>query len=313
MEEITNIHDRFFRETFSRMEIAQGFLDEYLPDEIRRQIDLSTLDIVKDSFIDKELREHRSDITYTVRMQDVTVYLYMLFEHKNFPDPMIGFQLLRYIVRLGEHHFQQNPEAKKFPPVFPMVFYHGRTKWKIPGNFQHLVELKKGSPLKPYTPEFCFRIYDISHLKDEEIRGQVMARMVMLIAKHIFRPDLRQRLPAILSMCREIADRQTALELLEVMLRYAVHVRKYEEREIREILTETKMEEGIMQTFIDRYIAQGQQQGELRFFRKMMESRFGSLPEWVMKKIESASPETIEQWGIRLLKADRMEDVLASH
>jgi len=114
-------------------------------------------------------------------------------------------------------------------------------------------------------------------------------------------------------MCREIADRQTALELLEVMLRYAVHVRKYEEREIREILTETKMEEGIMQTFIDRYIAQGQQQGELRFFRKMMESRFGSLPEWVMKKIESASPETIEQWGIRLLKADRLEDVLAYH
>ena len=118
-------------------------------------------------------------------------------------------------------------------------------------------------------------------------------------------------------MCREIADRQTALELLEVMLRYAVHVRKYEERDILEILTETKMEEGIMQTFIDRYIDQGLQQGlqkgELRFFRKMMEFRFGSLPEWVMKKIESASPETIEQWGIRLLKADRLEDVLAYH
>ncbi len=144
-----------------------------------------------------------------------------------------------------------------------------------------------------------------------------MARMVMLIAKHIFRPDLRQRLPEILSMCREIADRQTALELLEIMLRYAVHVRKYEEREIREILTETKLEEGIMQTFIDRYIDQGLQkglhQGEIRFFRKMMESRFGSLPEWVMKKIETASPDTIEKWGIRLLKADSLEDVLAYH
>ncbi|MGE0083005.1 MAG: Rpn family recombination-promoting nuclease/putative transposase [Desulfococcaceae bacterium] len=313
MEEITNIHDRFFRETFSLREIAQGFLNAYLPDEIRRQVDLSTLDIVKDSFIDKELREHRSDITYTVRMQDVTVYLYLLFEHKSFPDPLTGFQLLRYIVRLGEHHFQQNPRSKKFPPVFPMVFYHGKTKWKIPGSFQHLVELKKDSPLKPYTPEFCFRVYDISHLKDEEIRGQVMARMVMLIAKHIFRPDLRQRLPEILSMCREIADRQTALELLEIMLRYAVHVRKYEEREIREILTETKLEEGIMQTFIDRYIEQGQHQGESRFFRKMMESRFGSLPEWVMKKIETAPPETVEKWGIRLLKANSLEDVLASH
>ncbi len=309
MEEITNIHDRFFRETFSRREIAQDFLDEYLPDEIRRQIDLSTLDIVKDSFIDKELREHRSDITYTVRMKDITVYLYLLFEHKSFPDPLTGFQLLRYIVRLGEHHFQQNPKSKKFPPVFPTVFYHGRTEWRIPDNFQHLVELKKGNPLKDYIPEFRFRVYDISHLKDEEIRGQVMSRIVLLIAKHIFRPDLRQRLPEILSLCREIADRQTALELLEIILRHAVHARKYEEREIREILKETKMEEGIMQTFIDRYIAQG----ETRFFRKMMESRFGSLPEWVLKKIESASPETIEQWGIRLLKADSPEDVPAHH
>ncbi len=71
-----------------------------------------------------------------------------------------------------------------------------------------------------------------------------------------------------------------------------------------------------MQTFIDRYIDQGLQrglqQGEIRFFRKMMESRFGILPEWVMKKIETASPDTIEKWGIRLLKANSLEDVLAS-
>ncbi|MEZ4526955.1 MAG: Rpn family recombination-promoting nuclease/putative transposase [Desulfobacterales bacterium] len=160
-ENMTNIHDRFFRETFSRREIASGFLETYLPEEIRSQLRLDTLEIVKDSFVDKELREHYSDITYTVRFRDMRLYLYLLFEHKSFPDPLTGFQLLRYIVRLGEMHFRQNPRSKTFPPVFPMVFYHGRSRWNIPDSFESLTGLREDCPLRTYIPAFRFRVYDI--------------------------------------------------------------------------------------------------------------------------------------------------------
>ena len=44
----------------------------------------------------------------------------------------------------------------------------------------------------------------------------------MLLFKHIFDPDLRERLPEILSFYQEIIEQETALDILEICLRYAV-------------------------------------------------------------------------------------------
>ncbi len=52
---VLNPHDGFFRETFGRKEIAASFFQEYLPSQIVQQLDISSLAIVKDSFVDKEL------------------------------------------------------------------------------------------------------------------------------------------------------------------------------------------------------------------------------------------------------------------
>jgi hypothetical protein len=86
MSEVINPHDSFFRETFGRRETAAGFLREYLPRPVARQIDLTTLSVVKDSFVDKELRQHFSDLLYTVHHQQGSLYLYLLFEHKGSLD-----------------------------------------------------------------------------------------------------------------------------------------------------------------------------------------------------------------------------------
>ncbi len=312
MEQITNVHDRFFRETFGRRDIAQGFLETYLPEDIRKQTDLRTLRIRKDSFVDKELREHFSDILYTVRFAGAELFLYLLFEHKSYPDMLTAFQLLRYIVKLWELYLKQNKNAQKLPPVLPMLLYHGRTEWNIPGNFRSLVDGGENPALKRYIPEFEYHIFDISHLPDEEIRGRIFSRMVLLTAKYVFRPDLREKLPEILSLFREVADRDTALEMLEILLRYVVRATgSFGEKDVQEILSKTDMGEGIMQTFIDKYIHQGREQGQIQLLMKMMEKRFGTLPQQVKEKIESADSENIEKWSLRLLSAQRPEEVVS--
>ena len=48
-------HDKFFKELMSRKKSALDFLRYYLPEEIVNQLDLPTLSISKDSFVDKEL------------------------------------------------------------------------------------------------------------------------------------------------------------------------------------------------------------------------------------------------------------------
>ncbi|MCP4347188.1 MAG: Rpn family recombination-promoting nuclease/putative transposase [Desulfobacterales bacterium] len=64
----------FIQETFTHDEIAKSFLNHYLPKSLLKQVDMNTLGIVKDSFIDKELQEHFSDILYTARFLRTLIF-----------------------------------------------------------------------------------------------------------------------------------------------------------------------------------------------------------------------------------------------
>ncbi len=130
MPKITNPHDSFFQGMFSRREVAANFFSTYLPEPILQQIDLDTLVISKDSFVDEELRHHYSDLLYTVKHRQKDLHLYLLFEHKSSPDHWIALQLLRYMVRIWEQSRKQQPKAKKLPIIIPLVLYHGRNTWK---------------------------------------------------------------------------------------------------------------------------------------------------------------------------------------
>jgi predicted transposase YdaD len=48
---IQNPHDKFFKETFSKIEVARDFMNNYLPQSIISIVDLNTLEPQKDSFI----------------------------------------------------------------------------------------------------------------------------------------------------------------------------------------------------------------------------------------------------------------------
>jgi predicted transposase YdaD len=55
MDKITNPHDKFFKEVFTRWDTAEEFLQMYLPGDLVTLIELDSLEYTKDSFIDKHL------------------------------------------------------------------------------------------------------------------------------------------------------------------------------------------------------------------------------------------------------------------
>jgi len=75
---IQNSHDKFFKETFSNIEIAKDFLNNYLSENIMKVIDLDTLKPEKDSFINEELKETFSDMLYSVIINERKGYIYFL-------------------------------------------------------------------------------------------------------------------------------------------------------------------------------------------------------------------------------------------
>lgn len=72
---------------------------------------------------------------------------------------------------------------------------------------------------------------------------------------------------------------------------------------------EKGMEKGI-EKGIEKGMEKGMAKGEQALLQRQLERRFGPMPEWARQRVEAADPAALEQMGLRLLEAQRLEDVL---
>lgn len=101
---VINPHDKLFREVYSDRENAHSFLINHLPGKVLDLVDMSTLEISKDSSIKKELAEYYSDILYQVMLSDGSAgFIYLLFEHKNY-----RVKSLENMVKIQRLHIKQH-------------------------------------------------------------------------------------------------------------------------------------------------------------------------------------------------------------
>jgi predicted transposase/invertase (TIGR01784 family) len=317
----TNPHDHFFKAIFTRPETAGDFLRHYLPPEVIQRLDLARLTICKNSFVDAELAEHHSDLLYQVPLTaGRQSYVYILFEHKSYPEPFIALALLRYMLRIWEQ-WRKEDHPGRLPPILPIVIYHGRRPWRVATDFAALIEVPDG--FAPFVPNFRYLLTDLSRYQDEEIRGAVIVRAALLLFKYIFSDELRARLPAILGLLNELAQQQTGLEYVEAVLRYVVGAADtLSPDELRQAVRQALTKgDTIMPTIAEQWVQQGLQQGleqglqqgipqgEALVLKRQLARRFGPLPEWVEARLAQAEQGDLETWADRVLDAKNLEEV----
>ena len=115
-------HDRFFRQTLTNVAIAKDFLEIHLPTEILTKVDLTSLELYPDSFVEQELQEKIADLVYKVKIQGEYGYITLLIEHQSLDDPLMAFRLLKYRVLLMEQHLKQQAEYDQKSQKLPIVF-----------------------------------------------------------------------------------------------------------------------------------------------------------------------------------------------
>ncbi|WP_058553874.1 Rpn family recombination-promoting nuclease/putative transposase [Thiohalocapsa sp. ML1] len=319
MDEIATPHDTYFRESFGRREIAQDFLRVQLPPALLAEIDLAGLEIAKDTYVAADLRTSYSDLVYRVpHIGGGPLSIYLLFEHKRAPEHWTMLQLLRYIAAEGEQFRKQQPAARALPPVYPIVIYHGDRPWRAPTGFHALVEPLPAS-IAPCVPSFRCHLVDLSARTNAEIKGAVLTRLVQLALRWIISAEPVARLRELIALIEQIEDRETAVEVLESLLRYYVQgTARVAEAEVRQLLQQTATGEPIMQTFIDRYIEQGLeqgreqglQQGEATVLLRQIERKFGPPDPAVRERVLAADPATLLAWADRILSAESLDAVL---
>jgi predicted transposase/invertase (TIGR01784 family) len=314
MDSIRSPHDTFFRESFTRREVACDFLRCRLPPELLAELDLTTLEISKDSYVSSDLRTAYSDLVYRVGYGSEALTVYLLFEHKSWAERWTSLQLMRYIAAEGDQYRKQHPKARHLPPVYPLVIYHGNRSWTAPTGFHNLV---KPLPdlMKPFVPSFGYQLVDLSGPTDAEIKGRVLTRLVQLAMRWVFDAQPVERLRELLALIEHVEDRDTAVEVLESLLRYFVQgTQRVDEPTVRALLQQTSTGEPIMQTFIDRYIEQGinqgQRLGEATALLRQIERKFGPPSDTVRERVLAADSDTLLEWLDRILVAESVDAVL---
>ena len=301
MQQVSNPHDRFFRRVVSQPEAAHDFIRYYLPPDVVSLLDLDTLETTQDSFVDAELRQHFADLLYKVRLLDGSLsYIYVLFEHKSYPDHQVAFQMLRYMVRIWERNLQQHGSLL---PIMPVVVYHGTAEWRVGLDLSSLFHTPP--ELEPYTPNYQFWLCDLSRYSDDEIKGAVLLQMTLLALKYALRPDLRDRLNAILALGVELSHKQSGLEYFATLLRYLVQASdRITENDLQDALEEALPGKGeqVMTTIAEQWLEQGIQRGlKQGLARGMEQGQQLGIREGLLTGIEVALEIRFGDQGLRLL------------
>lgn len=80
--------------------------------------------------------------------------------------------------------------------------------------------------LADYIPDFKYELYDLTGIPDEQIKGAIMMRVMLLLFKYSRHPDLMEKLPGILALMQNLLKQETGLQYLEVVLRYLFSIVK---------------------------------------------------------------------------------------
>lgn len=298
MRDIVNPHDTFFKESFTRLEVARELFEHYLPTAVRQTLALDTLTLMPQSFVDQELQTQYGDLLYQVELTqnpEQTAYIYLLLEHKSYPDALTPLQLLRYMVRIWDRDTQ---DKKPLRPIVPLVVYHGQADWRIPLNFGEL--FAGDNALRAYWPHFAYELQDISHLSDEEIIGSYELQLTLLLFKYIASPHLRDHLPEIFALLRELGEDKPLVEYMKRILYYIIKAGRHLARpELIEIVQGELAEEGnkAMQTIADLWMEEGRVEALQETVLDLLYIRFGTVPVEMEERVNNINQVAmLQEW-----------------
>jgi len=106
----------------------------------------------------------------------------------------------------GSAYVEEKPDY--LPIVIPLLVCHARKEW--PEDTVKLASLLTGpvEDLAGYIPDFGFELYDLHRFTDDQIKGTIASRVILLLLKHIRDPDLRQKLPDILALLKTLMEKR---------------------------------------------------------------------------------------------------------
>lgn len=163
-----------------RPEVARDFFTHHLPRTLLNHMELSTLKLEDCSFIDEKLKQHESDVLFSVRKKDSEkeVFLYTLVEHQSKSDELMPFRLLYYMMQIIKRHViahRKNPLPLPF--IYPLVVYNGNSPWNHRRDFLSLFGSSEDKMRNLLLDEFP--LLDVSDLAESDLKKAYVSNLML--------------------------------------------------------------------------------------------------------------------------------------
>jgi predicted transposase YdaD len=293
-----------------------------IPDPVVELLDLESISVSRESFVDPELKKSQFDVLITTRVRGRPAYIYVLVEHKSRPEYRTVLQLLGYMVRIWEKEvkIRTGKEVKKpLPVIIPVIFYQGSRTWRYPVAFGEYFETP--ADFEHYIPDFAPEFTDLARTPDHRIFGNVLFQSALRTMKYIVEgPGNRVNIVKLLNILHLLAKAhvdQRYYDFLSAFFRYILKAdSKDDERPLRKAIESVDLTLGreTFMTIAEKLIEEGREEGVLlnkqEVLIRQLDKKFG-LKEREKEAIRACGDKKKLDRGIDvILTAENKDEVL---
>jgi hypothetical protein len=323
-------HDGLYHRLFSHPHMVAELLREFVAGPWLDDLDLDAMTRENAKFHAETGERRDGDMIWRIPRRDGgDTYLLLLLEFQSTSDRWMALRVLVYASLLWQHLVDEKrlPPDGRLPPILPVVLYNGDRDWAAPLALNELIGLPGDSPLWQWQPAMRYKIVDESAFPEDDLAGrdallallfrlesspdpaQVVVLTDAVLAWFQGHPGFERVRPVFVDMLGAILAPlapgvRMPDELMEMRNMLATRAKAWEQqRQEGEQRAEQKGRQAGRQ--------EGRQEGEAALLRRQLERRFGVLPDWARDRIAAADSAALEEWGLRVLDAGSLDDVLA--
>jgi predicted transposase/invertase (TIGR01784 family) len=284
-------HDASYKQFFSHKEMVQDLLTGFVHENWVNELDFSSLEPVKTSFVSDNLRRRDEDIIWRVRWKDNWLYVYILLAFQSTVNPFMAVRVGAYVHLLYQDIIKQEKlgAKDKLPPIFPIILYNGKQSWYAAQNVTDLiVDIPE---LRQYYPCMHYFLIDEGEFKDlildDALKNLVSALFRLENSRH--HEDIQEVL-RYLTTWLHAPQQESLRQIFITWLRRVLLPRHFPEIEVPAFHSLQEMRTmlaGTMQELYDNLakkahnsgIQQGEKKGKANTLIDILETKFGQLTQ----------------------------------
>jgi hypothetical protein len=310
-------YDAGYKRLFSHPEMVADLLRGFIDEPWVAELDFSSLEQVRASFVSAAFRQRESDVIWRVRHRGQWLYVYLLLEFQTTVDPFMAVRLMVYVGLLYQTLIRSGelPAGRRLPPVLPIVLYNGEAPWGAPLDVADLVVEVPGG-LRAYCPRMRYLLLEERRYSESELSGmRNLAAALFRLENARVPADVKRVVKALAKWLAEGGQSELARTFTEWLRQIllpswlpGVQLPPFSGLEEVDTLLTERVKEWTHQ-WREEGRQEGRKEGEANVLIRQLERKFGPISEEVRRRIQSADSEQLLHWAERILWAERLEEV----